>query len=444
MRGVTTDGSATPPAGWYRDPHGAGLDRYFDGAGWTADTRPAQLRRRAPRPQAAQSAPPAPDAPQPPATAAPSPTRPRRSLTDALSAGAQSAGVSAQSSQSLLLGTDAARPARIAHTAPVIPAGWYPDPARGTRLRYFDGAMWTARSREPASDAVRKLPKVALRLRARLLDVQDVAATRQIRKLRDRIVIPAEQVTPSLTLARRRQSGSVWGMLCTLVTILALIASGYLSWQVWGTDYYTAWRQQQLSKQLNAEAGKTDPWANVPTIIGTGTATNAGSVDTAPTSVPHVLINPNAGVDGSPVGRIRIPKIGLNMVFVLGTGPDQLALGPGLWKYGVMPGTPGNATISGHRTTHSHPFRHIDQLVLGDKIYIDVTGQPEAVYEVRGTTIASPFDVKVTQQTAGARLTMTTCNPVGSASQRMVVESELISGTYAYAALPRSAWKLLS
>jgi len=74
---------------------------------------------------------------------------------------------------------------------------------------------------------------------------------------------------------------------------------------------------------------------------------------------------------------------------------------------------------------------------------VDIVGQPAAIFEVRGHTIASPFDVRVTGQTTGVRLTLTTCDPVGSAAQRYVVEAELISGKNAIYATPKARWKLL-
>ena len=33
-----------------------------------------------------------------------------------------------------------------------------------------------------------------------------------------------------------------------------------------------------------------------------------------------------------------------------------------------MPGQLGNAVFAGHRVTHSHPFRRINELVPGDEI----------------------------------------------------------------------------
>jgi sortase A len=224
----------------------------------------------------------------------------------------------------------------------------------------------------------------------------------------------------------------VWALLTTLLVVVALAAAGYFAWQLWGTDYYTRYKQGHLNSQL--EHGAPVPVSVAP--VSTGPP-GPSAVPVAPKPV-LITSMPDALMDSAPVGKIRIPKIGLNMVFVMGTGEGQLALGPGLWRWGVMPGTPGNATISGHRTT----YRHIDRLKLGDKIYIEIPGQPQAVFEVRGHTIASPFDVGVTGQTAGVRLTLTTCNPVASASQRLVVEAEEISGKYAQYALPRAQWKL--
>lgn len=143
---------------------------------------------------------------------------------------------------------------------------------------------------------------------------------------------------------------------------------------------------------------------------------------------------------GQPVARLRIPKIGVDYVVSVGTDEDALRNGPGLWRYGTVPGIPGNATVAGHRTTYGAPFRHVDRLEYGDVIEIDVPGVGTSVYEVRGTMIVDPKTTGVTAQGPGVRLTLTTCHPVGSARERMVVQAELVEGPFAHLAIPAEEW----
>ena len=92
-----------------------------------------------------------------------------------------------------------------------------------------------------------------------------------------------------------------------------------------------------------------------------------------------------------------------------------------------LPGQPGNAVISGHRTTHGRPFHDFDQLVAGDRVEVD-TGIGTHVYEVRESFIVAPTDVWVTDSRPGAWLTLTTCNPKYSARERLIVTAELVAG----------------
>ena len=69
--------------------------------------------------------------------------------------------------------------------------------------------------------------------------------------------------------------------------------------------------------------------------------------------------------EGSPVGDIRIPAIGLNQVLVEGTNTDDLRQGPGHYIGTPLPGQGGNAAIAGHRTTYGHPFYNLDGVKPG-------------------------------------------------------------------------------
>lgn len=127
---------------------------------------------------------------------------------------------------------------------------------------------------------------------------------------------------------------------------------------------------------------------------------------------------------------IRIPKIerleeGWNVVE--GVRRRDLKTGAGHMPWTPLPGQPGNAVISGHRTTYGAPFHELDQLVAGDRIEVD-TALGTHVYEVRETQIVKPTDVWVTESRAGAWLTLTTCHPKFSARQRLVVFAELVEG----------------
>jgi sortase A len=131
------------------------------------------------------------------------------------------------------------------------------------------------------------------------------------------------------------------------------------------------------------------------------------------------------------VGTIQIPKINLAMTVVEGTDEAQLAMGPGHYPTTPLPGEAGNVAIAGHRTTYLHPFYSLDALVPGDLIYI-TTLQGTFLYKVFGSQVVLPTDVAVVDPTPTPQLTLTTCNPRYSASQRLVVHALLVASELAH------------
>lgn len=268
---------------------------------------------------------------------------------------------------------------------------------------------------------------------------------RQSRGVADVLWIPAVSHLPSraavLRQSRRGVQAIALGVAC-----VSLSGAGILGWDLWGSTWYAERQQTALARELVdmppvALPAVEPPPAPAPAAPGTGVAEPAAPAPVAlPAPAPQLLVEHAEIGDGSAVGRLLIGAIGVDEAFVYGTGVDDLKKGPGLWKWGVAPGQPGNAMISGHRTTYGAPFHDLDKLVPGDRITIQISGQPDAVYEVRGTQIVTPQDVQVSDQTGGVRLTMTACHPLGSAKERIVVQAELVEGANAAYALPADQW----
>lgn len=147
---------------------------------------------------------------------------------------------------------------------------------------------------------------------------------------------------------------------------------------------------------------------------------------TAVAREPELLIETAVPV-GEPLARIEIPKIKLDDVVFEGTERATLKLGPGHMPETPIPGQPGNAVISGHRTTYGRPFYDLDQLVVGDEIRVE-TALGVNTYEVREVLIVAPTDLWVAESIPGAWLTLTTCHPRFSAAQRLVIQAELVDG----------------
>lgn len=141
---------------------------------------------------------------------------------------------------------------------------------------------------------------------------------------------------------------------------------------------------------------------------------------------------------GDPLTRIRIPALGVEAIVVEGTSPRALRAGAGHYPGTPLPGEDGNVAIAGHRTTYGKPFSRLEALRAGDLIELEtplhthtyqVIDHPPGVTGCPGGAcwITAPDDWEVVEPTATPMLTLTTCHPKGSASQRMIVRAELIS-----------------
>jgi len=111
---------------------------------------------------------------------------------------------------------------------------------------------------------------------------------------------------------------------------------------------------------------------------------------------------------------------------VEGVGEADLTKGPGHYPQTVLPGEQGNAAIAGHRTTYGAPFFRLNELTVGDPIYvIDTTGRRFLYTVSAAPMVVSPNDIAVLDPTTTATLTLTTCNPRFSATNRLVVVAAL-------------------
>ena len=131
---------------------------------------------------------------------------------------------------------------------------------------------------------------------------------------------------------------------------------------------------------------------------------------------------------GDPITKISIPAADLKpTVVVEGTGASALRAGAGHYPNTPLPGEEGNVAIAGHRTTYGKPFANLDRLAPGDAVVLE-TPIGRHVYKVTKAPFVVPnTDFTVISQTPGHTLTLTTCHPKGSASQRLVVKAEMES-----------------
>jgi LPXTG-site transpeptidase (sortase) family protein len=218
---------------------------------------------------------------------------------------------------------------------------------------------------------------------------------------------------------------------------LGLFLLGFVAHQLFVTTFLA----QQNNAVLETEAEEYFVSAEItevpytapdtPRIEDAGDSGTPG--DTRPGEVAEaepVLLVESPPPAHEPFAIIRVPSLDRlkdGWAVVEGVSRTDLKNGAGHMPSTPLPGQPGNAVISGHRTTYGAPFHEFDELAAGDTIEVE-TGLGVHVYEVRETIIVRPTEIWVTEPREGAWLTLTTCHPRFSSRRRLVVFAELVEG----------------
>jgi sortase A len=123
--------------------------------------------------------------------------------------------------------------------------------------------------------------------------------------------------------------------------------------------------------------------------------------------------------EGDAIGRLKIPKLDLNMIVVNGTETKTLRKGPARHKRTFLPGEGKLIYIAGHRTTYSAPFSDIDDLRRGDRVRLEL---PYATveYKIRGHRIVEAHELSVLRSRGREELALQACWPRFFASHRYI------------------------
>ncbi len=145
-----------------------------------------------------------------------------------------------------------------------------------------------------------------------------------------------------------------------------------------------------------------------------------------PLPVPAALPNPSAPRELVEIGRIQIPKTGVDEAIREGVEQVVIDHGPAHWPGTAEIGGWGNLVLAGHRSIHTAPFLRNGELAAGDTIVLsDATGTYR--YSVTGVEVVPSTALWIVDQHAGRTLTIFTCHPIGSSAQRLVVRAALTS-----------------
>src|ERR671930_218450 len=133
-------------------------------------------------------------------------------------------------------------------------------------------------------------------------------------------------------------------------------------WQEPFTALYTRWQQHRLASSYDERFTKFHP-------LRPRANTLAAEQRTIALEARRYR---HDSKEGEAIGRIKVPRLHLNMILVNGTDHDTLEKGPGRDLRTYVPGEGQLIYIAGHRTTYLAPFSHIDSLRAGDQVALEM------------------------------------------------------------------------
>lgn len=214
---------------------------------------------------------------------------------------------------------------------------------------------------------------------------------------------------------RRGPVQKIVGIVGELAITAAVVMILFLGWQLWLNDLVVGGQQDKAATQLaKSWVGTEAPSHPHPSLLNYGDPI-----------VPAVQKN------ATNFAVMYVPRFGADYARTIAEGvgtTDVLDKGIiGHYPGTQMPGGIGNFAVAAHRTTHGAPFHQIATLRVGDKIYIQ-TADGYYTYDFRGLEYVRPTGIGVVDpvpQEPGASptdriMTMTSCNPMFSSSERIV------------------------
>ncbi|MEA9985401.1 class E sortase [Subtercola sp. RTI3] len=235
---------------------------------------------------------------------------------------------------------------------------------------------------------------------------------------------------------RRSIVRSVIGVAGEVLITAGVLVFLFLGWQLWIQGIALN------STQTNEASGLSQQWsAATPAPTAVAPTGAAGSTPTPPAAgsgaAPVVMVAP---ADTKQFAVLYVPRFGADYKRTVAQGVDAKTVlnggGAGHYDQSQMPGDMGNFAIAAHRDGWGSPFIKINELQIGDPIYVE-TQDGWYTYIYRDTEYVSPDGVDVLSAvpqapTAAATdrlITLTSCNPLYIASERIIAYGVLQSFT---------------
>jgi sortase A len=119
-------------------------------------------------------------------------------------------------------------------------------------------------------------------------------------------------------------------------------------------------------------------------------------------------VRPWPWADTHPLARLRLERLGVDMIVLAGANGRTLAFGPAHLETSTAPGTAGHSVLTGHRDTH---FAFLEHVAVGDRLLIEGRDGMELIYRIVEARVADARLDHIKLTGPQNRLTLITCYP---------------------------------
>ncbi len=225
------------------------------------------------------------------------------------------------------------------------------------------------------------------------------------------------------------------GVLGELLLTAGVLVFLYLGWQLYLNSAIAGSIQSQQAHDLSQTWAAAYDEAPV--------VTDVPKADAPPVSADVPVYAGQPG-NAEQFATLIVPRFGADWRRPIAEGigiEDVLnAIGVGHYPGTAMPGQIGNFALAGHRTSYGDAFIDINQLDVGDSIYVETAdGWYRYVFRAHeyvlpsGTAVIAAMPQHPGERPLDRILTLTSCNPIHSVSERYIAYALFDSWT------PRSA-----
>lgn len=218
----------------------------------------------------------------------------------------------------------------------------------------------------------------------------------------------------------RRRALAAVSVVGELFLTAGVVCFLFIGWQLWFNDLVVG--QEQRSSALELQDRWRTPGA--PPVAPDPGASTVDYGEPAVTPAPR---------EGSGFATLYVPRFGADYVRPIGEGVSLASvlnnpqLGIGHYPDTQLPGELGNFALAAHRTTWGAPFKQIADLRVGDKLYVQ-TADGWYTYAFRTLEYVWPTGIGVLEPVPQAPgiapldrvITLTSCNPMFSAAERII------------------------